>query len=134
MTNKRNSPQYPLKIDSKLVFLNKKKYNLLKCINDYGSIKQASQKAKISYRSALNYIKNLENDLDNSVVLTQLGGKGGGGMSKLTENGKKILEEYQKIDSFLNRRIDQGTLEKETSNLALERNFLKVPVMERFWF
>ncbi len=68
-----------LEIGDKTVFFNQKRFFLLKYIDELGSIMKASKKANIPYRSALKYIEEMETEIQSPVVITQRGGKGGGG-------------------------------------------------------
>ncbi|MGV8144569.1 MAG: TOBE domain-containing protein [Methanothermobacter sp.] len=111
MDRSKEGPQYRLKFDDTIILVNKKKFTLLKFIDECGSITNASKKAEIPYRSALKYIEELEKELDKSVVSTQRGGKGGGGESKLTSNGKAIIKEYRKVESILKMHADVNEIE-----------------------
>ena len=102
MDKYKEGPQYRLKFDDKILLLNKRKFKLLEYIDECGSIKKASKKEDIPYRSAQKYIEQLEKEVNKSIVSTQRGGKGGGGKSKLTRSGKSILREYSKVESILN--------------------------------
>ncbi|BDZ67456.1 TOBE domain-containing protein [Methanobacterium ferruginis] len=126
MDSAKDGPQYRLRLDEKIVLLNKKKFKLLKYIDECGSITQASKQANIPYRSALKYIENLENDLNNTIVSTKRGGKGGGGGSKLTDKGKHILKEYRKVDSILKMHADVNEIEGEISDIDVENKIANI--------
>jgi molybdate transport system regulatory protein len=100
--------------------VNKKKFTLLKYIDECGSITNAAKKADIPYRSALKYIEEIEKELDRSIVSTQRGGKGGGGESKLTNNGKAILKEYRKVESILKMHADVNEIEGNINDIDYE--------------
>ncbi len=72
-------------------------YVLLKKIDELGSIRKASMDMHISYRHAWGLIKEIEENLEIKVVSSERGGREGG-KTKLTEDGKKLLEEYEKYD------------------------------------
>lgn len=126
MDSSKDGPQYRLNLDDKIILLNKKKFELLKYVDQCGSITLASKNAKIPYRSALKYIENLENDLNKTVVSTKRGGKGGGGGSKLTEEGKKVLREYRKVDSILKMHADVNEIEGEISHIDVENRIANI--------
>lgn len=126
MDSAKEGPQYRLKLDDKIILLNKRKFKLLKYIDECGSIMQASKQAHIPYRSALKYIENLENDLNNTIVSTKRGGKGGGGGSKLTEEGKHVLKEYRKVDSILKMHADVNEIEGEISDIDMENKIANI--------
>lgn len=126
MNSSKDGPQYRLNLDDKIILLNKKKFELLKYIDECGSITLASKNAQIPYRSALKYIENLENDLNKTVVSTKRGGKGGGGGSTLTDEGKKVLREYRKVDSILKMHADVNEIEGEISDIDAENRIANI--------
>lgn len=126
MDSAKEGPQYRLKLDDKIILLNKRKFKLLKYIDECGSITQASKKAHIPYRSALKYIENLENDLNNTIVSTKRGGKGGGGGSELTDEGRHVLKEYRKVDSILKMHADVNEIEGEISDIDMENKIANI--------
>ena len=126
MDSSKDGPQYRLNLDDKIILLNKKKFELLKYIDECGSITQASKNAQIPYRSALKYIENLENDLNTTVVSTKRGGKGGGGGSTLTEEGRKVLREYRKVESILKMHADVNEIEGEISEIDTENRIANI--------
>ncbi|WP_321423145.1 TOBE domain-containing protein [uncultured Methanobacterium sp.] len=126
MDNARDGPQYRLKLDNKIILLNNRKFELLKYIDECGSITKASQQVKIPYRSALKYIEDLENDVNNTIVSTKRGGKGGGGGSKLTEQGKIILKEYRKVNSILKMHADVNEIEGTISDIDVENKIANI--------
>ncbi len=126
MDSAKEGPQYRLKLDDKIILLNKRKFKLLKFIDECGSIMQAAKQAQIPYRSALKYIENLEKDVNHTVVSTKRGGKGGGGGSKLTNEGKQILKEYRKVDSILKMHADVNEIEGEISDIDVENKIANI--------
>jgi molybdate transport system regulatory protein len=140
MYNALDGPQYRLKLDDKIILLNDQKFELLNYIDEYGSITEASKQVHISYRRALKYIGDLENDFNNRIVSTKIGGKGGGG-SKLTDQGKLILKEYIKVNSILKMHADvneiEGTIsdidvKNRIANIYLNDNKIILPLRENF--
>lgn len=111
MNRSKDGPQYRLKFNDNIILVDKKKFTLLKFIDECDSITQASKLAGIPYRSALKYIEELEKELNRIIVSTQRGGKGGGGESKLTSDGKAILKEYRKVESILKMHADVNEIE-----------------------
>jgi molybdate transport system regulatory protein len=141
MDKTKNGPQYRLKFDDKIILLNKKKFKLLENIDECGSIMKASKKENIPYRSALKYIEELETESNKSIVSTQRGGKGGGGESKLTENGKSILKEYRKVESILKMHDDVNEIESvindideknKIANIKLNKENVILPLRGNF--
>lgn len=120
MDRSKEGPQYRLKFNNSIILIDKKKFTLLKFIDECGSITNASKKADIPYRSALKYIEDVEKELDKSIVATQRGGKGGGGESKLTSAGKTILKEYRKVESILKMHADVNEIEGNIEEIDYE--------------
>ncbi len=69
-------------------------YTLLKEIEKTGSLRKAAERLNMSYRHAWGLIKEMEENLGKSVIVSERGGKGGG-KSELTVEGKKILQEFE---------------------------------------
>ena len=126
MDRSKDGPQYRLKFDEKIILLNKRKFKLLEYIDECGSIMEASKKVEIPYRSSLKYIENLEEDLGTSIVSTKRGGKGGGGGSKLTKEGKFILKEYRKVESILKMHDDVNEIECYISDIDKENKIANI--------
>lgn len=126
MDRSKDGPQYRLKFDDKILLLNKRKFKLLEYIDECGSIMEASKKVDIPYRSSLKYIENLEKDLDTTIVSTKRGGKGGGGGSKLTKEGKFILKEYRKVESILRMHDDVNEIESEILSIDEENKIANI--------
>lgn len=126
MERPKEGPQYRLKFDDNIILVNKKKFTLLKFIDKCGSITNASKKANIPYRSALKYIEELEKELNRTIVSTQRGGKGGGGESKLTSDGKAILKEYRKVESILKMHADVNEIEANIKEIDYENKIAAI--------
>lgn len=86
-------------------------FKLLNLIHRMGSITVAAREAGIPYRSALAYIRNVEDILGENIVETRRGGRGGGGGSRLTETGLMIIKEYLKLKRALERQRTVNELE-----------------------
>lgn len=125
---RKEGPKYRLQFDDSIILIDKKKFTLLKFIDECGSITNASKRAEIPYRSALKYIEDLENDLNRSIVSTQRGGKGGGGESKLTSDGKVILKEYRKVESILKMHADVNEIEGDIQDIDYENKIARIQV------
>jgi molybdate transport repressor ModE-like protein len=88
------------------VVLSSAREQLLKEIEKEGSINKAAKKLGISYKKAWLLIKNMEDRLGFPILEKKRGGKEGGG-SKLTAEGKKLLENYRNIiKSFTETKND----------------------------
>lgn len=71
---------------------------LLEGILNFGSLKKAAESSGISYRTAQAYICRMERNLNAKIVITERGGKSGGGRAFLTDAGKMLLAEYKKAE------------------------------------
>lgn len=80
-------------------------YVLLKGIKDHGTLKAASEEAKISYRKSWGIIKEAEELLGYELTTKLRGGKDGG-KSLLTEDAKKLLEAYTALQQKLDDAVE----------------------------
>ncbi len=145
MKDLEKQPKYKLDIEveigDKTISLNNKKSKLLHCIDEYGSIIKASKETGIPYRTALKNIEIMENELGSPIVFTKRGGKGGGGSSKLTKEGKEILFKFIKINRVLKKHSDmnelKGTIveinnEKKIMHVVLDKKEIILPTSKNF--
>jgi len=94
-----------LEVDGKPVF-GEGRRALLEAIDRHGSISQAAKEINISYRKAWGYIKAMEERLGFELVQRQAGGKNGGGAA-LTEEARKFLKRYKKIEDGIKELFDE---------------------------
>lgn len=78
-------------------------FKLLQGIQEKGNLKTIAEELKMSYRHAWGIIKEIEETLGKSILVTHRGGKVGGGGAELTQKGEELLEAYLKIKSDLNQ-------------------------------
>lgn len=71
-------------------------YRLLVLIDKYGSINQAAQREKMSYRQAWGKIKRIEDRLKVKLLERHKGGESGGG-AIITPHGKKLMKTYKNL-------------------------------------
>jgi len=76
---------------------------ILEQIEKEKSISKAAEKLGMSYRYVWSYLQRIRKALGEPVVETYRGGKMGGGGAKLTELGKKLLEEYKRLEIYLDK-------------------------------
>jgi 8-oxo-dGTP diphosphatase len=97
------------------VWLNKKddfvvsegRVKLLKLIGRTGSLRQASQEMKMSYRYAWGIVRKINEAVGKKVVKSERGGKGGG-KTILTDTGRKIIQEYELQVNAIDKVIKYG--------------------------
>ncbi|EDP74191.1 winged helix-turn-helix domain-containing protein [Hydrogenivirga sp. 128-5-R1-1] len=84
---------------------------LLRKVQETGSIKKAAESIGISYKKALEYIKAMEKRTGKKLVETKRGGKERGG-SSLTEEALILLNRFEKIkkdfDSLVRKLESNG--------------------------
>jgi len=74
---------------------------ILREIEAEQSLSKAAEKLGMSYRYLWNYVQKIQNALKAKVVETYKGGKAGGGGARLTDAGKGLLEEYDRLEGYL---------------------------------
>ena len=77
---------------------------LLRCVAETGSLAQAAQRMGLSYRRAWGKVREIERNLGLSLVESEVGGAGGGG-SKLTKDGERLVVIYQRFRRKMERDL-----------------------------
>ena len=75
---------------------------ILEAIERTGSLTEATKECQISFRKGWKLINEMNEQLEQPVILSERGGKGGGGKTKLTEYGRKLVNQYKRIEQELN--------------------------------
>ena len=95
------------------ILLGNGRVNLLKAIEQTGSLSKAAKSLKMSYKKAWNLVNEVNVRAQNPVVETSIGGKGGGG-AILTAYGKSLIEKFDSINEncheFLNNQLSKTGL------------------------
>lgn len=78
---------------------------ILEAIDRTHSLTEAAEICQISFRKAWKLINEINEALEQPVVISERGGKGGGGQTQLTEYGKKIIQQYRNILDEVNTLI-----------------------------
>ncbi len=78
-------------------FLGPGRIELLENIIETGSISQAAKKMGMSYKKAWDLINSMNKQTKMPIVITHAGGENGGG-TLVTEEGKKIIAAFKKLD------------------------------------
>ena len=79
---------------------------LLESIDETGSLAEAAQRMKLSYRRAWGKVRDLEKNLDMKLVESFTGGAGGGG-SRLTPEGQDMIQRYKEFTRQSHRAIEE---------------------------
>lgn len=69
-------------------------YELLKRIEEMGSLHRAAMDMKMSYRKAWNTLRSIEKKLGFHLIDRQVGGVSGGG-SQITDAGRELMKQYE---------------------------------------
>ena len=97
---------------------------ILEGINSEKSLTKGAEKVGMSYRYVWNYIQKIEKALGEPIVITYKGGKKGGGGAKLTDLGKKLVEEYRQLETYLSDVLaEPKNLEVKRLKLSARNNF-----------
>jgi molybdate transport system regulatory protein len=83
------------------------KWRLLKAIESTGSLAEASESLKISYRKAWGDLKKAQEALSKPLVEKHRGGIQGG-QSALTEQGKKWVKAYTRFRKDIEKAIEKA--------------------------
>ena len=79
-------------------------YQLLKQIEQEGSLSKAAEAIHISYRKAWDLIKKLNENAAQTIVILHKGGEKGGG-AEITETGIKLIENYEALQEDLENTL-----------------------------
>jgi len=98
-------------------FLGKGRVMLLELINKYGSILKAAKEMNMSYKAAWDIVDSLNNISEKPLVIAKAGGRKGG-QTYLTEEGKKLIERYKKLEEIF-RDLSKKDLEILTGGIIM---------------
>jgi molybdate transport system regulatory protein len=79
-------------------FLGSGRVQLLKKIIEHGSITKAAKSMKMAYRQAWHLIESMNAKVEKPLVISVIGGKGGGGAT-VTEEGLKYIESFENLEA-----------------------------------
>lgn len=96
--------------------------NLLEKIDEHGSIAKAARAVGVSNKTAWDILNNIKNLAEKPLVGSVTGGKGGGG-SSLTEEGKKLVGQFNTVQEA--HREFLNSLEERLGDTASLYRFLR---------
>ncbi|MDP5290846.1 TOBE domain-containing protein [Oceanimonas sp. CHS3-5] len=96
------------------LFISPKRVRLLTCIREQGSISRGARAAGISYKSAWDAVRDINELAGRPVVTSETGGKGGGG-AHLTGYGERLLKIYDLLGRIERMAVD--ALQDESASL-----------------
>ena len=82
------------------------KIALLERMRDCGSLSQAARELDMSYRRAWQLLDSLNTSFNEPVIVTSVGGKGGGG-SEITKFGLTLIDSYRALEKEMTGRAQQ---------------------------
>lgn len=92
------------------VLLGEGRVQLLKAIQDTGSLSKAAKSLNISYKKAWQLLDSVNKSAKKPVTINSIGGKGGGG-AELTEYGKSLVIAFDEINkncwAFLDEQLEK---------------------------
>ena len=90
------------------VLLGEGRVQLLKAIDETGSLSKAAKRLKISYKKAWQLLDSVNKSAKKPIIITSIGGKGGGGAT-LTDYGKSLIHTFEDINkrcwAFLDEQL-----------------------------
>ncbi len=81
-------------------FLGSGRIQLLESIEKFGSITKAAKAMQISYKTAWDYINEMNSISGEPLIITAIGGKSGGG-AKITTRGKELIRFFRNMEKHL---------------------------------
>lgn len=105
------------------LFADPRRIELLKRVQQTGSISQGAKLAGISYKSAWDAINEMNQMADETLVERATGGKGGGGAT-LTRYGERLIQLFQLMEQIQQKAFDalqQDTLPLDSLLAAIAR-------------
>lgn len=95
---------------------------LLRAIAEQGSITQAAKAVGMSYKAAWDAVDAMNNLADEPLVERSTGGRGGGS-TRLTQRGQRLVERFAQIDAVHQRFVRQ--LNEEAVDLQADFNLVR---------
>jgi len=109
LASKKHKPSCKIWIEYKgKPVLGKGGAQILECIQREESISKTAEKLDMSYRYVWNYLRKIEKNVGEPVIEAFRGGKFGGGGARLTELGKELLDEYKRLEGYLNEVLSDA--------------------------
>lgn len=96
---------------------------LLQAVHDTGSITRAAQAVGLSYKGAWTAIDAMNERAGAPLVVRAAGGAGGGG-TRLTDHGQRLLDRYRQLDAAHQRFVQR--LSAHSADLSQEFSLLNV--------
>lgn len=88
------------------MLLGEGRVNLLKAIENTGSLSKAARSLDMSYKKAWSLVDKMNKSAGKPVVVTSIGGKNGGG-AQLTDYGKELISVFESINKKCWNYLDE---------------------------
>jgi molybdate transport system regulatory protein len=88
------------------IVLSDYRVQLLRHIDEAGSLAEAAERMQLSYRRAWGKVREIEQNMGVKLVESAAGGPGGGG-SRLTEQGRRLVELYDRFRSSVEQDMTE---------------------------
>ncbi|HEX4986572.1 MAG TPA: TOBE domain-containing protein [Burkholderiales bacterium] len=98
---------------------------LLEAVDRQGSISKAARSIPMSYKAAWDALEELNNLADEPVILRSIGGAGGGG-TKLTDYGRRLVAMFRAIEAEYQAAMDQLYRESDAAEGADKAAFQRL--------
>ncbi len=106
LTNKKRKPSFKIWLEHNgRPILGKGGAEILEQIEKEKSISKAAKKLDMSYRYAWNRLREIEQAVGEPIMETFRGGESGGGGAKLTKLGKSLIDEYRRLERYLDEAL-----------------------------
>jgi molybdate transport system regulatory protein len=89
-------------------FLGYGRIELLQKIKELGSLRKAAAEMKISYRQAWDFLDQMNKRTGKPVIISERGGKGGGG-AVLTPEGEKAIQIFNEFNTAFQAFLAEAT-------------------------
>jgi molybdate transport system regulatory protein len=102
---------------------------ILEAVNHQGSITKAAEEAGVSYKYAWDQLANIEKAAGQPILKTKKGGVKGGG-AELTDAGRTLLKEYQRLKRYVGDSLKEPERWEDIGLKISARNRLSGKVKE----
>lgn len=106
---------------NKKFLLSSGRAELLRLINETGSLASSAEKMKMGYRHAWGIIQKINKSVGEDVVVSERGGKNGG-KTVLTETGKNILKIYLEKEKMIEKALNFPSPHLTVDGIILHKN------------